>query len=249
MSVGLSVWMWGPHLWDFLHTLAKQIDQYPDQFEASSVVSFLVNLQPLLPCRYCRDSYGPFLQEVQDARNEPLEACIRNRHMVAFMYDLHNKINAKLAGQKWDATRKILLEKHRGETFRDIINDSELRKMVLVEIDKKPSLNVVLKRGLFLTHQPFNLEGVLLLIKVLFQRTVQHRPNLLEFIAMFQHSCSLIDNRRLVQLSNTEITENTMDRILFAYSETMMPFNTFLQEIKEKLALMEASACGGGTCV
>ena len=97
---GLCVWMWGPIMWSVFHTIAYQCEKYGTKaYDPTIVTNFFRYVQCLLPCRYCRDSYGDtekgFLVDVQRERKETLEEAFLNKHMVSLIYDLHNKVNFK----------------------------------------------------------------------------------------------------------------------------------------------------------
>jgi len=120
----MRVQKWGPHGWEYFHTVTfnypEKIDQtneehrefqfyYRQQFE---------NLQFTLPCVYCRQSYKRFLKE------DPLEPNLWSRKDLTYwFYRIHNKVNAKLRKQEIELFEKRVNELKKkplqgGEFFR-----------------------------------------------------------------------------------------------------------------------------------
>lgn len=86
----MDTFIWGPPMWKVLHTLSFSP---PDELRKHKqhVINFLDSLKDVLPCIYCRNSYGVFITELP-----PLDSVIDNGELSRWMYDLHSKVNAKL---------------------------------------------------------------------------------------------------------------------------------------------------------
>ena len=111
----MNTWIWGPPKWKFLHSLSFS----PDAHAHAAVVSeFLNTLSSVLPCKYCRESYSKFVRELQ-----PLQQTITSGQLPRWMYDLHEKVNAKLDRQLAD-----IAAKEAGVHVTDVQKDALCRK-------------------------------------------------------------------------------------------------------------------------
>lgn len=107
----MNVNIWGPPLWSILHGISFRIR--PEQIPAA--VEFLQSLRITLPCKFCRESYGPFLDAiVQEGlkerglgagvgnQNKGIEQLIVAGYLPRMIYNLHNKVNGKLNKQRYE---------------------------------------------------------------------------------------------------------------------------------------------------
>lgn len=263
---GLSVWTWGPVLWQLLHCIAWQSDS-KQVYDKEILQTFFTSLQPLLPCKYCRNSYGGFLKDVEALRKETVGQAVEKRHLVAFVYDLHNKVNAKLAKQRWAEVKGILKAKL---SDTDALDCMTLEEEVLQVLDKKPTLQTVLKRGLLYEHEPVNLEGLLLVAIVFAMRVGQAMEqtwNYCLFLSTIQNTLAKIPtlNYQLLstrlkmpvflasevahQRADPESLIESLKTVYFDfYASGKVDRATFEASLKEKIQNMHASACGAGTC-
>lgn len=95
---------WGKPAWLFLHTITfnypEIIDEKdPEHCERRKYTKELFeNLQYTLPCKYCRASFKDFLEEL------PIDKFLGCRaDITRWLYDIHNKVNAKLRKQEREA--------------------------------------------------------------------------------------------------------------------------------------------------
>lgn len=84
----MNTFLWGPPLWRLLHTIAHAPTA---RFVPQQIDLFFTTLRDLLPCRFCRESYGPYL----DSLGPPSHAIAQQR-FPQFLYDLHQQVNKKL---------------------------------------------------------------------------------------------------------------------------------------------------------
>lgn len=84
---------WGPSGWKLLHLVAAE--PITDTRHRAAVCEWLELLEYVLPCKYCRASFHDYirLQPLSDAVLADPAAFSR------WMYDIHNRVNAKLRGQ------------------------------------------------------------------------------------------------------------------------------------------------------
>jgi hypothetical protein len=87
---------WGPSGWRLLHTAAHQYD--PET--ASQMRRFLKTLPFILPCKFCRSSLFTYYDELP-----PTDATVSTQStLFRWLYDIHNKVNAKLRAQGLNPT-------------------------------------------------------------------------------------------------------------------------------------------------
>lgn len=101
-SNGIRTSFWGPHAWGFL--FSSIAGRYPIAFDKNNkdhikiVKSFLAmfsNMQNLLPCCHCRESYKRFYKDL------PISNYTQSRRqMMKWLYLIHDKVNVKLIEQE-----------------------------------------------------------------------------------------------------------------------------------------------------
>jgi hypothetical protein len=99
---------WGPPGWVFLHTITFN---YPWKIDPKNAEhrerkkytrQLFENLQYTLPCKYCRASFKQFLKEL------PIEPHLGSRRsLTRWLYEMHNKVNAKLRKQEMEAVEAL----------------------------------------------------------------------------------------------------------------------------------------------
>ena len=92
---GMLTTIWGPSLWHFLHTMSFNYPVKPSKEEKQRYRAFILNLQYILPCKYCRQNLKTNLKA-----NPLTMSDMENRDKFSrFIYKLHETIN-KLLGKK-----------------------------------------------------------------------------------------------------------------------------------------------------
>lgn len=92
---------WGSNAWIFLHSVAYNYPDRPTQAIADAHRTFFTSLAHVLPCRWCRDSYGQYMQAL------PIEPALRSRRALCdWLYRIHNMTNAKL-GKTGPSLREV----------------------------------------------------------------------------------------------------------------------------------------------
>lgn len=87
---GMQPAVWGPPLWFFLHTISLNYPPRPTPQQQEDYFVFFKSLANVLPCRYCRESYAQWTQNLDFN-------VFRSRSSLAkWLYDLHNIVNKKL---------------------------------------------------------------------------------------------------------------------------------------------------------
>jgi len=89
---GMLVSVWGPSMWHALHTISFNYPIHPTVQEKQHYRNFILNLQYVLPCKYCR------MNLKTNFKHLPLTmAKMKNRETFSrYIYDLHELINKML---------------------------------------------------------------------------------------------------------------------------------------------------------
>jgi len=83
--------IWGPHLWEYLHTLTFNYPITPSNNHKIYYKQFFDNLQYTLPCSYCRESFSIIYKIFN------IDKFLDDRHGITFwLFCIHNIINIKL---------------------------------------------------------------------------------------------------------------------------------------------------------
>ena len=85
---GMLTTVWGPSMWHFLHTMSFNYPVNPTEADKEHYREFVINLQYVLPCKYCRQNLKIF----------PLNKCeMQNRETFSrYIYKLHEMVNKLL---------------------------------------------------------------------------------------------------------------------------------------------------------
>ena len=89
---GMLTTVWGPSLWHSLHTISFNYPNNPTDEDKHHYMDFVLQLEHVLPCKYCRINFKKNLKAV------PLNMSkMKNRETFSrFMYELHEHINKML---------------------------------------------------------------------------------------------------------------------------------------------------------
>ncbi len=118
---GMVTAIWGPSFWHSLHTMSFNYPVKPTCDDKKNYKNFILNLQNVLPCKYCR------INLVNNFKSLPLRYCdMKNRDTFSrYIYDLHelvNKMLKKESGLTYDAVRE------RYEHFRSRCTNNDIKK-------------------------------------------------------------------------------------------------------------------------
>jgi len=108
---GFLTSIWGPPLWHSLHTISFNYPNTPTYEDKINYRNFILNLQYVLPCKYCR------INLKHNLKRFPLRfKNMRNRYTFSkYIYDLHELINT-LLGKKSNLSYDDVRERY--EHFR-----------------------------------------------------------------------------------------------------------------------------------
>lgn len=92
---GMMTSIWGPSTWHFLHTVSFNYPVNPTDEDKKNYRNLILNLQNVLPCKYCRQNLKTNL------KSHPLKMCyMKDRDSFSrYIYKLHEVVN-KLLGKK-----------------------------------------------------------------------------------------------------------------------------------------------------
>jgi len=117
---GMLTSVWGPSLWHFLHTMSFNYPIDPTNEEKQQYKSFILSLQHVLPCKYCR------INLTNNFKHNPIEDChMENRESFSrYIYKLHELINKLL---KKKSKLKYCEVRERYEHFRSRCVNNEIK--------------------------------------------------------------------------------------------------------------------------
>ena len=103
---GMLTNVWGPSMWHYLHTMSFNYPVNPTEKDKKNYRNFVLNLQNVLPCKYCR------INLKNNMKVHPLLDChLKNRDKFSrYIYKLHeivNKMLKKKSGLSYCKVREI----------------------------------------------------------------------------------------------------------------------------------------------
>jgi hypothetical protein len=89
---GMLTTVWGPAMWHYLHTMSFNYPVNPSTEDKKHYRDFVINLQYVLPCKYCR------MNLTNNFKKKPLQMCdMTNRETFSrYIYELHELVNKML---------------------------------------------------------------------------------------------------------------------------------------------------------
>jgi len=89
---GMLTSVWGPPMWHYLHTMSFNYPVNPTPDDKKHYRDFIINLQYVLPCKYCR------VNLTNNFKKKPLQMCnMKNRDTFSrYIYELHEIVNKML---------------------------------------------------------------------------------------------------------------------------------------------------------
>ena len=108
---GMVTKIWGPAMWHYLDTMSFNYPVNPSQEDKKHYKDFIISLQYVLPCKYCR------INLTNNFKKKPLQMC----HMASretfsrYIYELHETVN-RMLGKKSHLTYCEVRDRY--ENFR-----------------------------------------------------------------------------------------------------------------------------------
>jgi hypothetical protein len=113
---GMLTTVWGPSLWHTLHTISFNYPVHPTEEDKVNYRNFILQLEYVLPCKYCRINLKKNFQVVPLTMEEMKDRNTFSR----YVYTLHEHINTML-GKKSGLSYCDVRERY--ENFRARCND------------------------------------------------------------------------------------------------------------------------------
>ena len=89
---GMLTTVWGPSLWHYLHIMSFNYPVSPDEKDKKHYKEFILNLQNVLPCKYCRINLKKNFKALPLTAND-----LKTRENFAkYVYNLHELVNKML---------------------------------------------------------------------------------------------------------------------------------------------------------
>ena len=80
--------IWGPSGWLFLHTITLNYPHNPTIYDKEHYKNFFLNLQNVLPCRYCSHNYKLHLKKY------PIDKYLNSKkNLIQWLIHIHNEVN------------------------------------------------------------------------------------------------------------------------------------------------------------
>lgn len=89
---GMLTNVWGPAMWHFLHVMSFNYPVHPNLQEKIKYRNFILSLQYVLPCKYCRINLEKNLKELPIT----LKTMENRETFSKYIYNLHELINTML---------------------------------------------------------------------------------------------------------------------------------------------------------
>jgi hypothetical protein len=131
---GMLTTVWGPSMWHYLHIMSFNYPINPTKADKKHYRDFIINLQYVLPCKYCRQNL------TNNLKNLPLTMKLMSSRdsFSRYVYELHEHINNML---KKPSNLTFEEVRDRYEHFRSRCTDPpkvfELNKSDTVELSKE----------------------------------------------------------------------------------------------------------------
>jgi len=117
---GMVTKIWGPIFWTAIHTMSFNYPVKPTLKDKKHYRDFIINLQHVLPCKYCR------MNLTNNFKKKPLKMCdMASRDTFSrYIYELHETIN-KMLNKKSNLTYCEVRDRY--ENFRSRCTEEKPR--------------------------------------------------------------------------------------------------------------------------
>ena len=139
-NMGLLPNIWGPHLWEGLHSITFSYPTNPCYDDKINFKNFFISLGFVLPCCMCRDSYKEY---IRSGPTELTDDVLQSRKtLTKWLWSVHNLVNKKL-GVDYLFTYEMLCDKYESYRAKNIMTP-EIKKNCFKKADSKctPYVNI-----------------------------------------------------------------------------------------------------------
>jgi hypothetical protein len=201
-------------MWDTLHSAAFALDK-----KNINIDHLVEPLRRILPCRYCRDSFGEFYK----ALGKP-----QNGLGLEWTYRVHNLVNEKLAKQRLQA----FAEKH--GTIKNAFGH-------VSELNVSPTFEVIQKRLLVNSDELFTWKALSVVLLALAMSNADEN-SLSTFVSALQKA--IIESRQ----PNASMLVEMLDDYLDTSDKRLFIDTLKYGKNKKNSDLIRAGSCVAGTC-
>ena len=127
---GMLTTVWGPSMWHYMHIMSFNYPINPTQSDKKYYKEFIINLQHVLPCKYCRQNLTNNLKQLPITN----ESMISRDKFSRYVYELHEHINNMLKKPSNLSYEEV---RDRYEHFRSRCTDKPKVYNLKIETDKK----------------------------------------------------------------------------------------------------------------
>lgn len=118
---GLLTKIWGPPLWEFIHSMTFGYPKKPSDEQKKRYKEFILSLGHVLPCGWCRNSYNEFIKKGTGAL--VIDKDLENRDtLIRWGFRIHNRVNEKL-GVDYGVTLDDLYAKYENYRAKCVVAD------------------------------------------------------------------------------------------------------------------------------
>lgn len=137
---GMLTTVWGPSMWHFMHTMSFNYPVHPSDEDKKHYHEFMLNLQYILPCKYCRQNL------TKNYKAFPLRSSdMASRDSFSrYVYKLHEMVN-KLLKKKSGLSYCDVRERY--EHFRSRCTAEKPKLFDIKEFKEKEKKNKTVKKG------------------------------------------------------------------------------------------------------
>ncbi len=135
---GMLTTVWGPSLWHYLHTMSFNYPVEPTKEQKQIYRSFVLSLEQVLPCKYCRINLTKNFKELPLTMSH-----MKNRDTFSrYIYDLHELIN-KMLDKKSGLSYCDVRERYEHFRARCTLNEPSKEKGCTEPLTGKKSKGVI----------------------------------------------------------------------------------------------------------
>ena len=128
-SDGFLTSTWGPPIWHYLHTMSFNYPVHPSVADKKHYRDFILNLQYVLPCKFCRENLIKNFKELPLTLN-----CMTSRETFSkYIFELHELVNRMLNKH---SNLTYIEVRDRYEHFRSRCNDTASKQIQDPKIEK-----------------------------------------------------------------------------------------------------------------
>jgi hypothetical protein len=100
--------IWGPKLWEVMHTFSFSYPPNPSNIEKQAAFNFYTSLAPLIPCKTCSQHCLEYVRTHPPTLNS-------KDNLIDWVFNFHNEVNKRLGKRMY--TKRELFERYENVAF------------------------------------------------------------------------------------------------------------------------------------